>query len=240
MPFSFQLLLEFFLPGMVLCCAGALLLDLAYADEIAAAMKFLVSGPSAGVAVAVFGVGLICYFLGTVANAVSNRVIRILLAGYRRKLIRRKLGLGCQQGPGDLPNREKQILEQFLPPLRCGGEDALNELYAAARSFCSLWSERTARAIDYHWSLVRLARATLLPLMLLAVVFLLRLTLATSWLFNAMGLVVSTLLLGLTCVTYSYREKFLIYTVFDVFFVSAKQAQGSRVAGGSMATHHCA
>ena len=224
MPFSFQLHIEFFLPGMVLFCSFALLAELFYRAEITATLAFLASGPATSVILVVFVIGLGCYFLGTVANAVGNRLIRVLMAGYRRRIIRRKLALQMGQSIEALPESERAIISSLLPRVRSqSADDKLNEVYAAARSFCSLWSERSAKAIDYHWALVRLARATLLPIVFLNVVFLVRFISHTAHAANGLGLLVSFVLLALTFMTYRYREKFLIYTVFDILFLSSIQ-----------------
>jgi hypothetical protein len=53
-------------------------------------------------------------------------------------------------------------------------DDKLNEFYAAARTFAVVSSDRAGKLMDYHWTLVRLSRATLLPLGLLSLVFFIR------------------------------------------------------------------
>lgn len=224
MPFSFQLLVEFVFPGLILFCAFVLSIDYIFPAEVNAFYASLVSGKSTNVAAVVFIAGLVCYFFGTTINAVSNRLIRIWGARYRRKMIRRKLGLGDNATFKDIDCKERQLYDRYLPTLKSedDSDDKFNELYAAARTFCSLHSDRTVKAIDYHWSQVRLSRATLLPLALLTAVFLIRALIHDALTVNILGFGLGLFLFVLTLITYRYREKFLVYTVFNVFFGSAK------------------
>lgn len=219
MPFSFPLLVEFFFPGLILFCAGCLAIDILIPAEIALAGAMLTTKDN--LVVAVFVIGLVCYYLGTAINAVSNTVIRLRMADYRRAIIRRKLGLESEQSIDDLSDADRRLIQEHLPRLKSTNTgDRLNEFYAAARTFCSLQSDRTAKTIDYHWSLMRLARAALLPLGLLALVLLVRSIIHHSTA-NTAGFVLATVILAITFQAYRYREKFLIYTVFDTFFESA-------------------
>jgi hypothetical protein len=206
-----------------LFCAAGLLGDLIFPFPVANAVAALGSGSSGSVGVVWLTAGLICYFLGATTNAVSNRLIRTWMAGYRRRMIRRKLGLSPNETVDDLHADEQKLISVHLPDQKSKDTgDKLNELYAASRTFCSLFSDRSARAIDYHWSLMRLSRASLLPLMVLAGVCAIRLGFHHARLANVTGVSLALVLLGLTFSSYIYREKFLIYTVFDTFFESAK------------------
>jgi hypothetical protein len=226
MPFSFQLLVEFFFPGLIVYCAVVLCLDLIYPGRIEAVARYSESTPSAILIILVFVSGLCCYFLGAIINGVSNRAIRVWMSTYRRSIIRRKLGLGSSASVEDLSDEERETIARQLPRLKSQDQgDRLNELYASARTFGAISSERAGKIIDYHWSLVRLSRATLLPLVLLSVVLLVRSFCHAFSLAQLLAFLGCVLLFFLTLVNYRYREKFLIYTVFDTFFLSARSRE---------------
>ncbi|NBB81562.1 MAG: hypothetical protein GVY36_19335 [Verrucomicrobia bacterium] len=232
MPFSFPLLVEFFFPGLIAFCAVAFLLELLFANDVATIVAVITSGDSGNVIAVLLIAGLVCYFLGATMNAVSNRVIRVQMAKYRRRMIRRKLGLEPDRAVDNLDPAELQIISDYLPRLNSKDVgDKLNELYAAARTFCSLYSDRTSKTIDYHWSLMRLSRAALLPLMILAFVFLVRSFAHHAHLANAIAFVLTGIQLAVTFGSYCYREKFLIYTVFDTFFESAMSVNPNENGG---------
>ncbi len=223
MPFSFQLLVEFFFPGLILFCSFFLFVDGLFPKDFANMIVFLESRSSTTLLILAFSFGLVCYFLGAVINGVSNIVIRVQMSKYRRKMIRRKLGLPPKGTINDLDSDAKHAIEQVLPRFKSKDpSDQLNEVYAAARTFSSVGSERAGKIIDYHWTLVRLSRATLLPLIVLAIVFLIRFVSQSFSGWNFLGFMVSAILFLLTWVNYRYREKFLIYTVFDTFFVTIR------------------
>jgi hypothetical protein len=138
-------------------------------------------------------------------------------------MIRQKLGLKAPQALEALPTYEKGIIDTYLPKQKSPkDEDKLNEVYAAARIYVSIYSDRCGKIVDYHWGLVRLSRATLMPLVILAVVFLIRVLRYFFSVLDLIGLFSSSLLFVLTLINYRYREKFLVYTVFDAFFLSTK------------------
>ncbi len=223
MPFSFPLLVEFFFPGLIVFCAIALFLELLFPAELAGTVSLVTSGSSGNVLALLLIAGLLCYFLGSTMNAVSNQVIRVWMAQYRRRMIRRKLGLSSEETVDHLEDAETGLIHKRLPRMKSKDpNDKLNELYAAARTFCSLHSDRTARTIDYHWALMRLSRAALLPLVVLTCVFLVRSIVDTAHFANAVGFVLGSIQLAVTFSSYRYREKFLIYTVFDTFFESCR------------------
>jgi len=72
--------------------------------------------------------------------------------------------------------------------------------------------------------LVRLSRATLLPLLLLTIVLFIRAFIPQISLIYLFAFSSCCLLFFLTFINYRYREKFLIYTVFDTLFLSFKSA----------------
>lgn len=105
-------------------------------------------------------------------------------------MIRKKLKLENVQALDDLEEVHFLIIQKIMPPLVKNEneedqltkkdelkkeKDQLKEIYAAARNYCSVQSDRTAQVVSYHWGLLRLARATLLPLLLLGIVLSIRL-----------------------------------------------------------------
>ena len=229
MPFSFQLLVEFFFPGPILLVSSLLTLDLLLPTQGAEWASSFESCTATLQLILALIAGLISYFFGAIINGVTNKFIRIGMAGFRRSMIRRKLGLGPQGTLDDLPDRERRAVESLVPTLKsCSEDDKLNEVYAAARTYSAISSDRAGKLIDYHWALVRLSRATLLPLGLLASVFLLRWIAKSFAATDAVGFLAATVFLALTFVNYRYREKFLVYTTFDLFFLSANAARERR------------
>jgi len=231
MPFNSQLLIEFFFSGLITLVSILLLFGVF--DPIKAKDlldMFKVASPTQ-ILLIVFISGLISYYLGTVVNALSNKIIRERFTGYRLKMIRRKLGL---QKPkkAEIKNLDEieierlALIKKLLPVFATNKEeDKLKELYTAARNFCGIYSEQTSHMVSYHWGLLRLSRATILPLLLLCVVLMIRLVFLkfnTVELFS-LGFVIAAL--ALTLISYLYREKFLIYTVFDIFFISQKSSK---------------
>lgn len=229
MPFSFQLLVEFFFPGLILLTSFFMLVHLLLPTHMRTAVaSFQSSSPTLQV-LWVFVCGLLCYFLGAVINGVSNKFIRVWMAKYRRRMIRRKLGLKPGQTLDLLPDKEKRAITLLLPTPKAKNyddkkeDDELNELYAAARTFNAVSSERAGKLMDYHWALVRLSRATLLPLGLLTAVFLFRWLAHCFSAMDALGFLSGAFLFVLTLVNYRYREKFLVYVTFDMFFCHRPQ-----------------
>src|SRR3972149_1702850 len=147
MPFSFQLLVEFFFPGLILLSSFFLTVDLLLPAEAAKVTTIFESSHSATLQVIfVFASGLICYFLGAVINGVSNKFIRIGMATFRRGMIRHKLGLKPDGTLDDLPQKERQAIEILLPTLKSKNpDDKLNEVYAAARTFSAISSDRAGK-----------------------------------------------------------------------------------------------
>lgn len=220
MPFSFHLVVEFFFPGLILLTAFWLSVDLAFPSDVSEFALALRSSSATAQAISVLISGLVCYFLGAVINGVSNRFIRLAMEGFRQKMIRQKLGLEAGQALSNLPKEEQDAIARMLPVPK--SDNRLNEVYAAARSYSATSSDRAGKLIDYHWSLVRLSRAALLPLVALAIVFVVRWVISHEA-SGAIGALTTTLLVFLTVLNYRYREKFLVYTAFDLFFISAKK-----------------
>lgn len=171
------------------------------------------------IALVLFVSGLVSYFLGCVSNAVSNTLMRNTFGrSFRLSVLREKLKLGEKDDISAVHQSESAVIKALLPRQRKCGDDSLSEFFAAARTFCSLHAS-AARVIEYHWSQFRLARAMLLPLALLFAV-----TAVDCWWSSqsiAAPAIVACLLVA-TFLTYRYREKFLIYTVIDAFFVAGK------------------
>jgi len=231
MPFSFQLLVEFFFPGLILLTSFSLTVGLVLPAQAAKMVGSFHSSSASIQVICVFVCGLVCYFLGAVINGVSNKFIRVGMAAFRRNMIRRKLGLRPDQTVDDLPEKEKRAVTLLLPTLKSHNEDdKLNELYAAARTFSAISSDRAGKLMDYHWALVRLSRATLLPLAVLALVFLLRWIIMSRAGTEAIGFLGVAILLALTFANYRYREKFLVYTALDLFFLTANSKMGKGAA----------
>ena len=223
MPFSFTLLVEFLFPGLIAFCGLALIVERVFPSNVSSVVAAVESGGSASAAVMLV-VGLTSYFLGTTLNSVSNGIIRKIMAGYRRSMIRRKLGLGPRETIDDLNEVEQTLILSHLRKVKSSDEgEKLNEVYAAARTFCSLHSDRTANTIAYHWSLMRLSRAASLPLLLLGLAFLGRAFVQSNRQVEVAGFLLSAIQLLITFLSYRYREKFLIYTVFDTFFESSRR-----------------
>jgi len=244
MPFSFQLLVEFFFPGLIVFGSFLLTVDLILPAHASKAMAGFATCSATLQVMATFVLGLVCYFLGAVINGVSNRFIRIGMAPFRCSMIRRKLGLKHNEGISDLSKKDRQAreaIEALLPAIKSDNmDDQLNEVYAAARTFSAISSDRAGKLIDYHWSLVRLSRATLLPLGFLTVVFFIRCLAKSLVATEGVGLFSAVLLLGLTLVNYKYREKFLVYTTFDLFFLSARVAFKDKNSPARDADHRAA
>ena len=228
MPFNFQLLVEFFFSGLITLVSILLLfgiIDPEKTKELTDTFKLASSGQLVFI---VFIGGLVSYYLGTVVNALSNKIIREFFSGYRIKMIRRKLGIqksekGEVQNLNNIEKEKLSLIEELLPGFATKNEkDKLKELYTAARNYCGIHSEETSRMISYHWGLLRLSRATILPLILLCIILLICLFVPGNTTEELFALVVVIVALILTIISYSYREKFLIYTVFDIFFISQK------------------
>ena len=115
MPFSFQLLVEFFFPGLILLSSFFLTVDLLLPAQVAKVTTSFESCSATLQIILVFVFGLISYFLGAVINGVSNKFIRIGMATFRRGMIRRKLGIEPHGTLEDLPEKEKQAVKLLLP-----------------------------------------------------------------------------------------------------------------------------
>lgn len=273
MPFNFQLLIEFFFSGVITLVSILLLYGVIDPVKTKELLKLLDPiHTNVQIAFLVFIGGLISYYLGTVVNALSNKIIREFFSGYRIKMIRRKLGISQietkeseepkKSGLGkilfiikqmfmnkkygnvvypkieNIDNERLSYIQDILPKQiakentvgRKKNEnkfenDGLKELYTAVRNYCGINSDHTTRMVSYHWGLLRLSRATILPLILLLLVLIIHLFIAgneTLELFS-IGVVVTAIVL--TIISYRYREKFLIYTVFDIFFISQKSSK---------------
>ncbi len=229
MPFNFQLLIEFFFSGVITLVSILLLFGIIDPSKAKELIDIFKSTSSGELVFIVFIGGLISYYLGTVVNALSNKIIRNSFSGYRVKMIRRKLGLLKSEKleVKDFTKIEKErlsIIKILLPDFATKNEeDKLKELYTAARNYCGIHSESTSRMISYHWGLLRLSRATILPLILLFIVLITSILFPENRKEELFSLIVVGFALVLTIISYRYREKFLIYTVFDIFFISQKK-----------------
>ena len=222
MPFNFQLLVEFFFSGLITLVSILLLFGIIDPTKTQELIDLFYSASSGQLVFFVFIGGLISYYLGTVVNATSNKIIREFLSGYRIKMIRRKLGLNKMDTLVDLDEDRKSLIDKILPKQVNESKDQLKEFYTAARNYCGTHSEQTSHMVSYHWGLLRLSRATILPLILFCIVVSIRLFMAGNLIEELFFLGVGFVALILTIVSYRYREKFLIYTVFDIFFISQK------------------
>jgi len=183
--------------------------DLIFPGTIATLTDFAKSTSATILVILVFLFGLLCYFLGTIFNGVSNKVIRVWMSNYRRAMISRKLGLPSKGSFTDLQNNQKTVINRFLPKLKSKNPgDKLNELYAVAKTYSAISSELSRSLIDYHWALVRLSRATLLPLLLLTIVLFIRAFIPQISLIYLFAFSSCCLLFFLTFINYRYREKF--------------------------------
>ena len=252
MPFKFQLLVEFFFSGVITLLSILLLfgiIDPTKTKELVDIFKLDSSGQLVFI---VFIGGLVSYYIGTVVNALSNKIIREFFSGYRIRMIRRKLGLLIEEQPikrinllkrltiivlsiklkkeykfktlSELEKDRNDLIKELIPSQVTGKEeDKLKEIYTAVRNYCGIHSEHTNQMISYHWGLLRLSRATILPLFLLCLVLMIRLFVPGNNIEESFSLVIGAIVFVSTIFSYSYREKFLIYTVFDIFFISQKK-----------------
>ena len=254
MPFNFQLLVEFFFSGVITFISILLLFDVIEPSKAKDLTEIFNS--SGKLLFTVFISGLVSYYIGTVVNALSNKIIREFFSGYRIRMIRRKLGLLIEERPTERENLLRKLIKKAiiliksrkdkkpkykfktlseleedrcnlirkLIPSQITGkeEDKLKEIYTAVRNYCGIHSKETNQMISYHWGLLRLSRATILPLFLLCLVLTIRLVFPGNNIEEFFTLVVGAVVLIATIFSYSYREKFLIYTVFDIFFISQK------------------
>lgn len=123
----------------------------------------------------------------------------------------------------ELEKNRKELLEKLVPTQVTElKKDQLKEIYTAARNYCGIYSEQTSKMVSYHWGLLRLSRATIFPLILFCAVIIIRLFIFGNLQGELFLLSIGSAALILTIISYRYREKFLIYTVFDIFFISQK------------------
>ena len=219
MPFSFKLMIEFFLPGIIILNSFFLVVDLQITNILELFNKNSIT-------LQIFFISLyilLCYFLGIIINGCSNLFIRKWITKFRIVMIKRKLNLKNDERIDKLDKKKEQIILEVFPEITLtNNEDKFKEIYAAARTFSEISSDRSGKIMDYHRSLVRLSRATILPLGILFFIFLFR------WLFfshssiDFVGFISTLFVFWFTVINYRYREKFLIYTTFDIFFLMVK------------------